>query len=432
MTCDQYYDVHQKPIDGLRDRCSIPAIESSTAKSVALLAFSTTLFGVPNLFLTGWTIKKYGVKTALWIQVSWVAIRLLVQNTGVEVGKGNGIIIVQCSQIITIVGGPVGYLLALNSFITEVVKPSERTPSLGRLQGFALFGSAIGFLAGGLLSDWFNIKAPFRCAFILFLFCSMYVFFFLPWTPPNEKVETRTSEGLAKFFGPLKKFAPQKWILRDGTVQREYGALLLGIGVFFGILATGYITTLLQMYSTDVLGFGPGDNGIIISLNFFLRGLFLAIAFPRIIKAGRKWIQNRRKSASNTPLQTSSDVVQDVPTEPNDMAAIDEAVQEPIDPVKQREEETNYDFDLFYCKFSLILDGMLTGGATFVRQGWQIYIVAIVIPFAAGTGSASKGTILQMCPASERVDALSGITLIEMIARLSTSMKYPKDTTFPC
>jgi MFS family permease len=316
----------------------------------------------------------------------------------------------------------VGYLLALNSYITEVVEASERTPSLGRLQGFALFGSAIGFLVGGLLSDWFSIKAPFRCAFVLFMFCSLYVFSFLPWTPPNEKVETRTSGGLAKFFGPLKKFAPQKWVLRDGTVRREYGALLLGIGVFFGILATGYITALLQLYSTDVLGFGPGDNGIIISLNFFLRGLFLAVAFPRIIKAGRKWMQKRKHSTIESAQQ--------IPSEANDMAAIDEAEQEPIDPVNSHEEETNYDFDLFYCKFSLILDGVLTGGATFVRQGWQIYIVAIVIPFAAGTGSASKGTILQMCPASERVDALSGITLIEMIARLSTSMKCPKHINF--
>jgi hypothetical protein len=121
MTCDQYYDNHQNPIEGLRDRCSIPAIESSTAKSVALLAFSTTLFGVPNLFLTGWTIKKYGVKTALCFQVSWVAIRLLVQNTGVEVGKGNGIIIVQCSQIITIVGGK--YICLLFQTQTEVLHP---------------------------------------------------------------------------------------------------------------------------------------------------------------------------------------------------------------------------------------------------------------------------------------------------------------------
>ena len=38
------------------------------------------------------------------------------------------------------------------------------------------------------------------------------------------------------------------------------------------------------------------------------------------------------------------------------------------------------------------------------------------------TGAASKGSILQMCPPAERTDALSAITLIELIARLITSM----------
>jgi hypothetical protein len=345
---------------------------------------------------------------------------LLIQNAGVEVGNKEGIIIVQCSQIITIIGGPNGYLLALNSFISEVVTPRERTASLGRLQGFALFGSAIGFMSGGLFADWFDIKAPFRVALLLFMFCSLYVFMVLPYTPVDPTIETRASQGIAKFFGPLRKFAPQKWVLRDGTIQTEYGALLLGIGVFFGILATGYITVLVQMYSTDVLGFGPKENGALVSVNFLLRGLFLTVAFPRIISAGRMWLQKRDSSPSSLE-STSLISSDDRPGESDTMAAIDEAAGEPLEPVKSKEEHVAYDFDLFYCKFSLILDGIITGTATFVRQGWQMYLVAILIPFAAGTGSSSKGTILQMCSASERVDAL---TLIEMIARLSTSMYF--------
>jgi hypothetical protein len=43
---------------------------------------------------------------------------------------------------------------------------------------------------------------------------------------------------------------------------------------------------------------------------------------------------------------------------------------------------------------------------------------------AAGTAAASKGTILQMLPESQRVDALSGITLVENIARLSTTAVF--------
>src|SRR5215469_9660917 len=124
MTCNAYYDTHPEPPLGI-DRCSNRQIESGTAQAVALLAASTTFFGIANLFVTGWTIKKLGIKSALLIQVFWPAVRLAIQNVGVMTGGSNGIIIVQCSQIITIVGGPSGYLLSLNSYVTEISEHKE-------------------------------------------------------------------------------------------------------------------------------------------------------------------------------------------------------------------------------------------------------------------------------------------------------------------
>jgi sugar phosphate permease len=96
---------------------------------------------------------------------------------------------------------------------------------------------------------------------------------------------------------------------------------------------------------------------------------------------------------------------------------------EPIGPPKPAQRQT-FAFDLMYARCSLLLDGTFTGLAVFVASGWQLYLVAALLPFAAGTGAASKGTILQMLPDSERVDALSGITLIENIARLSTTAVF--------
>lgn len=121
MTCETYYNSHPEPISA-QSRCDNRQIEAGTAKAVALLGASTTLFGIANLFITRWTIKKIGVKSALLIQVFWPATRLAIQNIGVETGGSKGIIIVQCSQIITIVGGPSGYILSLNSFVTEYVQ----------------------------------------------------------------------------------------------------------------------------------------------------------------------------------------------------------------------------------------------------------------------------------------------------------------------
>ncbi|RDI85298.1 hypothetical protein Vi05172_g4844 [Venturia inaequalis] len=436
MTCEEYYRTHNlPPAHWEKDKCSVHAIEASTAIAVSILGFSTTIFGVLNLFVTGWTIKKWGVKSALLLSVFWPAVRLGIQNVGVYVGYNTGILIIQSSQIITIIGGPAGYMLALNTFVTEVIEHEERTGALGRLQGAALFGTSIGYLFGGLISDWLGIQAPFMITVGLFCISCAYVAIFLPWIPSSEVVVKKTSGGLTRFFGPLKTFAPQKWVRKDGRVGYEYGALLLGVGVFFGILATSYIPILLQMYATDSLGFGTTENGYMISLTSLVRGLFLTLAFPRIIKVGRAWTKRhdervnmaKSKSPEESPLiKTTESPIPDMPTDPNDFASGEgmENEEEPIEPPRPSSEQETFKFDLFYTRFSLITDGIITGLATFVTQGWQMYLVALALPLAAGTGSAAKGTILQMCTKDERVDALKAITLLEMIARLATTSVF--------
>jgi MFS family permease len=420
MTCEAYYETHPEPPPG-SDRCGIPSIEAATSRAVGLLGASTTLFGVLNLFVTGWTIKRFGIKTALLISVFWPAVRLAVQNIGVMTGSGLGIIIVQSSQIITILGGPAGYLLALNSYVSEILEPSERTGALGQLQGCSFIGISLAYLAGGLLSDTFGILAPFRVTVALFLGSCVYIILVLPWLPLNKDIEVRTS-GLSKFFGPLKIFTPQKWTLPGGRVQTEYGTILLGLGVFLGVLATGYIPVLLQMYATDTYNFGTSENGYLISLNSFVRGLFLTFLFPRLISAGRSWYSRRNYSGDVKPLPQIS-AIPEIPHEPTDFVDVDGMGrdEEPTEPPKRKDEKETFAFDLVFTRYSLLSDAILTGAASFVSQGWQMYLIAVLLPFASGTGASAKGTILQMCSAAERADALNAITLIEMVARLATS-----------
>ena len=439
MTCDEYYQHHDLPPPGTpayADRCRVRAIEGSTARAVALLGAGTTFFGVMNLFVTGWMIKAWGIKRALMISVIWPAIRLLVQNTGVMTGAGVGIIIVQCSQIITIFGGPAGYLLALNSYATEIVRPAERTPTLGRLQGVAMFGTAIGFLAGGVLEDWFSDIMPFRVALVLFCISAIYTYISLPLIPLSEGVGKKASRSLGAFFEPLKMFTPRIWTLSNGRKSRQYGVLLLGAGAFLAVFATGYINVLLQMYATDVYGFGASDNSKLISLNFIVRALFLTFAFPTIIRIGRNWLDNhdvpRRQSAADIET-VDKDSIDEIPIDADRLAATAlpagaAEATEPEEPLKRTmtsqssrvEENETFHFDLFYARWSLLLDGILTFLATFTATGWQLYVVAVALPLAAGTGSAAKGVMLQMCAPEEKTDALSAISLLETVARLST------------
>lgn len=447
MTCDAYYRHH--PSENLSatsvsltpffpelfaptandihiesDRCAIHAIDASTALSMALLGGSTTLFGVLNLFLTGNLIKRIGLRYALLVQLLFAAIRLFIQNIAVELGEDAGILLFQCSQIVSVIGGPSGYILVLNSYITEVVDHEARTAALGILQGNMLFGSASGFLLGGLVSDAFGIKAPFRLTFLLFLSSAAYAFMTLPSITPQkaDPVESKLRprrRGCGRLFGPLAVFLPKKFLGSDNIVRTEYGSLLLACGVFLGINATGYLPTLLQLYSMDEFGFTAKENGSLIFMYSVLRGLFLTIAFPRIIKFGRSWtIRNQEKARLARqqvneaerllPEHSSADQVSDRAPEKQDMM---------------------FTFDLQYARFSLVLDGLFTVLCSFVCQGWQMYLMATILPFAAGTGSAAKGTILQMVGNSasmnERTDALAGVGLIENIARLSTSMRAP-------
>lgn len=427
MTCDAHYGTHT----GLdSDRCSLRQIEAGTARAVAVLGATTTIFGLMNLLVTGWTIKRLGVKKALAIQIFWPAVRVAIQNVGVMTGSNAGILIVQSSQIITIIGGPNGYVLALNSLVTDIVSHEERTGALGRLQGCMLVGSALGFLIGGLIGDAFSIIAPFRVTVVLFLLCCTYVIILIPSIPRDmDKAAQQSKTGIARFFGPLRIFAPQKWILRDGRKSTQFGALTLGIGVFLAILATGYVPTMLQFYSTNEFSFGTKENGWLIFFYSSLRGLFLTFIFPRIIAAGRKWTKNHGSKGNQTsPIKAEEEerLIGEIPISPNEIGPIENMDNdtEPTNPPKRADETETFAFDLMYARFSLITDGILTGLAVFVTNGWQLYLVAAVLPLAAGTGSASKGSLLQMLPSSERVDALSGITLVENMARLLTTAVF--------
>ncbi|KAF2128762.1 MFS general substrate transporter [Dothidotthia symphoricarpi CBS 119687] len=426
MVCEAYYEDHM-PDPEAGDICANHEVEAGTARAIALMAVSTTVFGLLNLIVTGWTIKRLGVKRALIVQIFWPAVRLTIQNIGIVKGSNAGVLIMQSSQIITIVGGPNGYVLCLNSFVADVVRHEERTGSLGRLQGCMYFGAAIGFLVGGLVGDAYGIAAPFRITLVLFLLCCVYVAVSLPTTTPPQRQEDALSSqapGIVRFFGPLRIFAPQKWTLADGRTSTQFGALTLGVGVYLGILATGYIPTLLQLYAAYELDFGTKANGYLIFIYSSLRGAFLSLVFPRIIAAGRKWLQPddqavQRESQEEQPL------MHDIPTSPNEIGPIDsmENDVEPINPPQEQEDQT-FAFDLLYTRISLLLDGVLTLLAVFISRGWQLYLLAFLLPFSGGTGAASKGSILQMLPSGDRVDALGGITLVENMARLSTTAVF--------
>lgn len=145
MECDVFYSNHP-PFTGTGDRCSRNEIASATAQQFTILGISTTFCGTWNLFVSGKQVKQWGPRTALILQTSIPAIRVATQIVGVYAGGQVGIWIIQVTQLITIFGGPAGYILVVNTIAGEVVAPVERTALFGKLQGVIMLGVAIGFL----------------------------------------------------------------------------------------------------------------------------------------------------------------------------------------------------------------------------------------------------------------------------------------------
>ena len=76
-------------------------------------------------------------------------------------------------------------------------------------------------------------------------------------------------------------------------------------------------------------------------------------------------------------------------------------------------------FDLYFLRWSIFTDGILTACVSLAQRGWHMYVAATVLPFASGTGPAAKGVILDFVRQENRADALGAIALVEKLGQCS-------------
>ena len=141
MTCEEYYR-HNPPFRGQGDRCNVPSVEASTASAISLLGATITVNGnasyiypslsmltvqgVVNIMLTNWCMRKFASRTVLILQLIGPTARLACQLLGgtyvilsrkdprlmeilVRIGGHKGVVVVQISQLLGVVGGSTGY-----------------------------------------------------------------------------------------------------------------------------------------------------------------------------------------------------------------------------------------------------------------------------------------------------------------------------------
>ncbi|ORY70446.1 uncharacterized protein BCR38DRAFT_471739 [Pseudomassariella vexata] len=417
MVCDDFY-THVPAYEGAGDRCSRNDIDSATALQMTIMGMSTVCCGVLNLILTGSYIKRWGPRRALVLSTFFPILRVSMQIIGIGVGGLTGVVIMQSSQALSIAGGPAGYILILNTAIAEVVEPAARTGAFGKLQGVVMFGVSLGYQIGGIIGEISIIRRPFELAAVSLTLSCLYAAFIVPYIDPktlggSDKKSAGSAEK-SKFF--LAVFAPQRLRLENGKVVKYYGMLLLAVGIFTSVLATGYAPVLIQMYAMTALHFTPKDTSTLVAANSLIRGAFLMFIFPHVITYGRKWF-----SSKDAP-QAEATVEAGMPTHAEDLDPIT-GVQSELEPTRAPapvSEDSGAAFDLFFLRWSLLFDAIITACIAFCTESWQLYLAGFLLPFASGSAPASKGVLAEMCPASQRPDALQAMTFVEYVGVLVT------------
>ncbi|TQN64361.1 Major facilitator-type transporter psiT1 [Colletotrichum shisoi] len=423
MACETFYGTHA-PFDGpAANMCHRREIDANTARQVSILGMTTSACGILNLFICGDLIKRWGTRWALISQTALLGIRVSCQIIAVSSGGQRGIDLMQYTQLIGIVGGPRGYMLVLNTAVAEAVERRKHTGVFGRLQGAVMIGTAIGYLLGGVLGDVFGISSPFITAVGCFAVTTIYGAILWPASPEqSDEAASKTTPGASGFLAPIKVLMPQKYRLGSGKVVRNYGLVFLALGIFFGVFATGYAPILIQMYATARFNFGTTENGILMSGNSWTRGIFLMFIFPEIIDGGRRWFAASSHSGGALHKTLAEEERSLIPTHAGDMDPAPGLMNaaEPTKAPPEEEEDEDSTFDLFFLRWSLVVDGIVTSLAAWATEGWHVYAAAFLLPFASGSAPAVKGVITEMCPPHMRQDALSAITLVESAATLTT------------
>ncbi|KAL7419924.1 hypothetical protein Q5752_005843 [Cryptotrichosporon argae] len=425
MTCEAYYT--DRSWNGGGDRCAVHAVESTTARNIAVMSTVTTCCTIINVFLSGYWISTYGPKFAMFQQTFWAALRNLCQIHAQSAGGAYGIRVIQVTQLFNVLGAGGGYELCANAYVAILADHEARTSAFGVLAGMTMLGASAGYTFGGIVEHYFGYLAPFQLTFCLLVFCTIFGSLFLPYIAPAHATKSGSEDADDKaekrsFLAPLKVFLPRP--LDDGSGRRDYSLFLLGSGAFLSVLATGYVPLMLQLVATNLFGFRPAKSGFMLSLNLLVRAFFLTLCFPRIIAAGRRWLSTPTPPPSTAPTPRSASPSLEHPDSPTEapISVLPNAAPVPSTPAAAPvDAKHGSTFDLLFLQYSILLDGALTALVSLARAPAHMYVAAAVLPFASGTGAACKGVALDFVSAAERADALSGIALVEKLARVSTT-----------
>jgi DHA1 family multidrug resistance protein-like MFS transporter len=182
--------------------------------------------------------------------------------------------------------GSAMYMTGAQIYLTDISNPTNRARFIGTNQGALLLGVSIGPAVGGLLAEFWGLRAPFIVTGIAALFAMVHAYFKIPETrhlalAQIEAARKPTTPGGAAPVTP--KF---EWF-RFAT-SRDFVAISVVVMAIF-LTRTAGKQTLLPLYAAENLDMSPGVLGAIFTVMAVINIVLLAPAAVIADKYGRKW-----------------------------------------------------------------------------------------------------------------------------------------------
>ncbi len=164
------------------------------------------------------------------------------------------------------------------TMLQDILKPEERGRILGYFQAFQLIGSSSGPAIGGIVAEYWGIRAPFWIYATGCFICLILSIILVPETShASSRGESHSKE--AEF----------SWSAMKKLLAKNLTFCTACIATFTTFLERqGLRATLIPLYAATILGFGTADIGYVISFATFTN-LICTIPFGHALdKIGRK------------------------------------------------------------------------------------------------------------------------------------------------
>jgi len=260
----------------------LPVFADQFGVGTAMIGLTLSTFALARLILNvplGVLADRYGRRMLLISGPPVTAVGMI--------GSGFSQDIVQLLAWRFVAGaGSAMYMTGAQIYLADISTPENRARFIGTNQGALLLGVSIGPGVGGLIAEFWGLRAPFYVVGLAALVATVYAYIRLPET--RDQALAQAAEDAAARARDGEPEPPRSRVWLAMITSRDFVAVsLVTMSIFF--TRTAARQTLLPLLVAARFDFSAGTIGLLFTAMAFLNMILIAPAAWLADTFGRKW-----------------------------------------------------------------------------------------------------------------------------------------------